>query len=552
MATAQQQAYIQQLQHQQRFREMNEKQMFNSPYKGYRGYRNFNIHESAESSPNYLQREPAMNMYGRPMHPSRHSSRPPMFAQPPIQAPQFGVSSDRGYSRGPLISNEEAESQQMHPIILMLNLPYKDQQTPATSGAQLMLMSPAQSSFAHQAIEPIFMPYAASRQNPYYKQQQPAQREQQIYNPFAHKPFYQPQQSTQQQNSHESGYYSHYTSHPHSYNSIIHQHQHQQPMNSNYRPQQPSRTYIQRVPNTIEVPIEIHHQVTPSISPAIAQNAQAQIIVQPQIETAQSQPNDQSNDQDQSGENEHHMVVFYSDADNLSHSEENGNQADNQSNQPQQPMPQPQQPVFVKESKQINQDLEKANQISKMLLLHFVNPNQPQSNQQQPSQIDTPNEPKPFLVQPSEKPQNKLEEMTVKSVNKMQDKMKETKAEEESQVNDQIKREELLEKQQDQGDSEVEPTSLAHFAQAIRHVIDQQQQNQQNQEQRPIQPIIIEAAQPIAPQQQQPASMQQQAPMNAGQSSFQPVQLAPIRKEPIVENSNKEIPDSRIPENEEN
>lgn len=542
LAAAQQQAYIQQVQQQQRFREMNENQIFNSPYKGYRGYRNFNVHESAESSPNYLQREPTM--YGRPMqtpmHP-RHSSRPPMFAQPPpMQTPIH----PRHSSRGPLISNEEAETQQVHPIILMLNLPYKDQQQTATGGAQLMLMSPAQSSFAHQAIEPIFMPYA-SRQNPYYKQQpQPAQREQQIYSPFAHKPtFYQPQtqqQSQQNPSSHESGYYSHYTSHPHSYNSMIHQHQHQQPINSNYRPQ-PSRTYIQRVPNTIEVPIEIHHQVTPSIAPAIAQNAQAQIIVQPQIETAQ-QPNDQSNDQDQSGENEHHMVVFYSDADNLNHSEENNNQAaDNQSNQ------QPQQAVFVKESKQINQDLEKANQISKMLLLHFVNPNQPNS-QQQPA-MDEPASIKPFLVQPSEKPQmnSKLEEMTLKPVAKMQDKIKEMKPEEEPQSNDQMKRDEL--EKQDQSDSEVEPTSLAHFAQAIRHVIDQQQQSQQNQEQRPaIQPIIIEpSAQPIAAQ--QPAAIQQSQSTNANQPSavnnYQPAQLP--RKEQIVENSNKESQESRIP-----
>lgn len=527
MAAAQQQAYIQQVQ-QQRFREMNEKTMYGqSPYRGYR------MREPIEAA-SFMREEP---MYGRPInhqkpHPHYPQSRPML----PFQAPNQFMS-ERGLSRGPLLSNEEAESQQIHPIILMLNLPYKDQQTPAASAAQLMFMGQGQSNnaFAHPAVQPIFMPYATTpsatpspRQNPYYKPQPQATRDQQpIYSsPFAHHQHkthhYYPQP--------QHGYYapvasSHPPSHP--YNMI--QSVPVQNTNSNYRP---SQRYNQRMTNTIEVPIEIH-QVGPVSGPA-----QAQIIVQPQIET-QAQPNENV-DQDQSGENEHHMVVFYSDADNINHPEENptnGQTIDNNSANNQ-----PNQPVFVKESKQINNDLEKANhQISKMLLLHFVNPNnnQPSTGSAAPPEVPAVEQQRPFLIQ-QEQPtienkqvnSNKLEEMVGVPKMIVQNKapVKELKTEDETSKssNDQMNREEMFEKSENNpNESDAEPTSLAHFAQVIRHVIDQQQQNNQEQQAPTMQPILS--------QQQAPKQSAIDQTNQNNQNSFQPVQ---IRKE--VENSNKE------------
>jgi len=493
LATAQQQAYMAQLQQQQqRLREMNEK--FSSPYRGYRMMRE-------QESPMH----PMMPMYGRPMHPPHKHHQGRQMALPYQPAQYMG---DRGFSRGPL--NEEAESQQIHPIILMLNIPYgKEQQAPAAANHQFMIMGAnGPQSFAHPAIEtsiqPILMP-SRQNQNPYYK----SQRQEPTYSsPFVHKNphHHHHHQNYYSQNQHQTeGYYP----------AVSHNPYNMQHMN---RPAAQRPPY-NRIPNAIELPIEIHHQVAPSSAP---NQAQAQIIVQPQIE-AQSQPNE-SNDQDQSGENEHHMVVFY-DADNVNHSEENGNSP----NQPpietqQQQSQQPQQAVFVKESKQINNDLEKANQISKMLLLHFVNPqqqNQSPVENAAPEQQQAPqNMMKPFLInqqEPQEKPQlvnSKLEEMTLPVANKPQIAINQNKPEiksEEETAPSNDQRDEQFEKsdaQNNPSESETEQSPLAQFVRHQLHVIDRQQ------EQRPIQP-------------QQP-------------TSNPPQLIQPVRKEIQIENSNKE------------
>ena len=499
-----------------------------------------------------------MPMYGRPTahqrynhHQAQHQTARPAMALP-FQSATGQMMSDRGYSRGPLISNEEAESQQVSPIILMLNIPYKDQ-TPAAAHMMLMGSNQAQ-SFAHPAIEssiqPILMPYAATstpaRPNPFYKQREP------VYtSPFAHHKnhnhntnYYQPAPQPPHRHPTER-YYTPAAHHP--YNMM-------QSMNRAVPQASLAQRYNHRLTNTIEVPIEIHHQVNPSS--AVSNQPQAQIIVQPQLE-AQSQPNE-SNDQDQSGENEHHMVVFYSDADNVNHSEENP-AANPPAVDQQQQQQQQQQAVFVKEkSKQINNDLEKANQISKMLLLHFVgdsNPNSPSQNQspvevaaeqQQQAPPSPPQNIKPFLVssqqEQPEKAQpaaSKLEEMIIPNkpiVN--QNSNKPNKPEmiknEETSSNDQMNRDEMMFEKSDAllnnpNESETEqPASLAHFAQVIRqqlHVIDQQQNQQQEQQRSTIQP--------------QPPTAASIPEQSAIQSSINQNFQLPSRKDQI-ENSNKE------------
>lgn len=492
-------------------------------------------------------REPT-TMYGRPMHHPKHQAagRPVL----PFQSPAAGpFMSERGFSRGPLLSSEEAESQQVHPIILMLNLPYKEQQpTSPAAGAQLMFMgqAPTQSRFAHPvetAIQPIFMPmpYAATspRQNPYYKS-----RDQPAYSsPFAqhknHHHHYYPQQPA-------DGYYAPVAQPPHPYPM--------QPAGSapgNYRPVAAAQRYNHRMTNTIEVPIEIHHQVAPSVSP---QAAQAQIIVQPQIET-QSQPNE-SGDQDQSAENEHHMVVFYShsDADNMNHSEENasGPEAPNAPNgQPAveatstaaQPPNQP--PVFIKESKQINSDLEKANhQVGKMLLLHFVG-NQPEGGQVAPPAARSFSLIQPEQIERQPPNSNKMEESAPRMSRPIKEPIRnEAKNEEETTIspNEQANREELYERPEPNPNAErdePEPASLAQFAQVIRHVIDQQQQNQEQQQA----PVMRQAMPPQQAASGSQATTQPQAPSAnpnaAAAAAFQPVQFPPQKEQP-VENSNKE------------
>jgi len=518
LAAAQQQAYIQQLQ-QQRYREMSER--FSSPYRGYRMMR------EPEPAASYMREPAAMSsMYGRPMHKHHHHQTRP-FQQPPFV-------SERGYSRGPLITNEEAESQQMHPIILMF-----------------MGQSQAQPSFAHPAMEqPVLMPYAATpRQNPYMKfasghpVERSPPRESAVSAPppagfnsrFAHHPkshsnyYPQPSNPHHHASSNEAVYYA-----PHQYM--------QPPMRSQ------AARYNPHITNTIEVPIEIH---TPSVSSA--NQAQTQIIVQPEIHP---QPNESN---DQSGENEQHMVVFYSDADNINHPEEpNANSVNNA--QPQMV----EKPVFIKENKPIiNNDAEKANQITKMLLLHFVNPNDPNAQnvpnqqlplensqaeqlpptQQQPPPQQMPQQPpqnimmKPFLMNQQDQPEknSKLggEEMIVpaKPVMMMNQNKPPNKQPQEMMIkneesNDPEVNRDENEQASNPNESEADSTnnSLAQFAQVIRHqlqVIDQQNRDQQRQ------------AQSAAPSTMAQPTIQPQ-PMQS--SNFQ----LPVRKEIQIENSNKE------------
>ena len=230
------------------------------------------------------------------------------------------------------------------------------------------------------------------------------------------------------------------------------------------------------------------------------------------------------------------------------------NQAPNQPmSQPQNQQPnqsQNQPPVFIKESKQINNDLEKANhQISKMLLLHFVNPGNQMNPTNQMASQEAPatpeQQPRSFsLVQPEQLERqpansNKMEETAPRMVQGRP--LKEpAKNEEETSTsaNDQANREELYERPDPNPNAEhdePEPASLAQFAQVIRHVIDQQQQNQEAAQQAPVMqqaPAMQQAARP--------------APSSAISSQTQPAsmtgfpQFPPRKAELPIENSNKE------------